>query len=182
MRATTASRRWAFAFSLFSLLGAAGCAEQSSAADGSTVADMKAAATAGKLVVNEVFAHGSDELTDPDWAELKNIGETELDLSGYQVRDDKTKATLPDGTSLAPGKYLVIYCDDVPDGGATERMHVPFKLGSDDEFYVLDPSGNRIDGATWDATTAPSGKSYGRLPDGTGQFTALTPTAAARNL
>jgi len=69
----------------------------------STAADMRIAATAGALVINEVFPHGSDELTDPDWAELKNIGATAIDLSGYQVRDDKTKATIPDGTSLSPG-------------------------------------------------------------------------------
>lgn len=177
MKAIHVSRLCALA-----LVGLAGCAEQGGAADGGAeeAADLKVAT--GAVVVNEIFPHGSDEVTDPDWAELKNIGQSALDLSGYQVRDDKTKATIPDGTSLGPGQYLVIYCDDVPDGGASGRMHVPFKLGGQDEFYLLDPSGNRVDGVSWDGATAPAGKSYGRLPDGTGQFTALTPTPAGRNL
>ena len=166
-----------------SLIAAAGCSKDggSDGVDAATQ-DMRAATATATLVVNEVFPHGADELTDPDWVEIKNIGQATADLSGYQIQDDKTKMMLPDGLTLGAGAYLVIDCDDSPDGGATDRIHAPFKLGSEDEFYLLDPSGNRVDGATWDKTLAPSGKSYGRLPDGTGQFIALTPTPAARNL
>jgi len=136
----------------------------------------------GQVVVNEVFSSGSDPLSDPDWVELKNIGSSPMDLSGYRVRDDKTTATLPAGTTLAAGKYLLIYCDDAPDGGASDRIHVPFKLGGQDEFYLLAPDGSSIDGVAWNSTLVTSGRSYGRLPDGTGQYLALTPTPGARNL
>lgn len=179
--ATLATALWACA---------AGCSQDPSEhLDGDTtdVTDMAAATldlvTAPKsgVVINEVFPHGKDELTDPDWAELKNTGDTAVDLSGYRVRDDKTTATLPPGTRLEPGQYLVLLCDDAPDGGASMALHLPFKLGGSDELYLLQPDGNKVDGVSWDATSAPTGKSFGRLPDGAGQFTALTPTRGARN-
>lgn len=134
------------------------------------------------LVVNEVFPHGADELTDPDWAELKNVSDSEIDLSGYKVRDDTTSADLPAGTRLKPGAYLVILCDDVPDGAATGSIHVPFKLGGGDEFRVVRGDGSTADSVVWVKGTVPDGKSWGRLPDGTGQFAATTPTRGARNL
>lgn len=136
----------------------------------------------GQVVVNEVFSSGSDPLTDPDWVELKNIGSSPVDLSGYRVRDEQTTAMLPAGTQIAAGAYLLIYCDDAPDGGARDRIHVPFKLGGQDEFYLLAPDGTSLDGVAWNSTLVSSGRSYGRLPDGIGQYLALTPTPGARNL
>lgn len=136
----------------------------------------------GLVVVNEVYASGSDPLTDPDWVELKNVGTMTLDLTGYRVRDDKTTASLPAGTQISPGGYLQIFCDDAPDGGASSGIHVPFKLGSQDEFYLLAPDGSVVDGVAWTAMMAAAGRSYGRLPDGTGQYLLQTPTPGARNL
>lgn len=168
------------------LFAAAGCEEPSTDPAGRDMSTPPAnadqsAAVQGSVVVNEIFPHGADERTDPDWVELKNTGGTPIALSGYRVRDDKTPSVLPSGTTIPAGGYLLIYCDDAPDGGATDRIHVPFKLGAKDEFYLLDAAGNRVDSIAWDSTTALSGKSYGRLPDGTGQFNALTPTPGARN-
>jgi hypothetical protein len=133
------------------------------------------------VVINEVFPHGTNELTDPDWAELKNNGTTPMDLSGYRVRDDKTTMTLPAGTTVAPGQYLVMYCDDTPDGGAAGVIHLPFKFGGSDEFWLLSPDGTTVDSVTWKSNNVPAGKSYGRLPDGTGQFAAQTPTRGTAN-
>lgn len=164
------------------LLGAAACSEpQTEAPDGGmSGSDLSTAPTPG-IVINEIFPHGADELTDPDWVELKNTGDTAVDLSGYRLRDDTTTMTLPAGTTVAAGQYLIIYCDDAPDGGATDRLHAPFKLGKQDELYLLRPDGNKADGLTWDAIAVPTGKSYGRLPDGTGQFNAITPSQNKRN-
>jgi hypothetical protein len=143
--------------------------------------DMDASAK-GFVVVNEVYSSGNDALSDPDWVELKTVGTAPIDLSAYRVRDEKTTAPLPSGTVIEPGKYLLIYCDDLPDGGASDRIHVPFKLGAQDAFSLLAGDGTTIDGVTWDTTMSSAGKSYGRLPDGTGQFLLLTPTQGVRNL
>lgn len=149
---------------------------------GADMLDGGATGSATAVVVNEVYPHGSDPLTDPDWVELKNTGSAAVDVSGYRVRDSETTFALPTGTVIPPLGYLVLYCDDIPDGGASDRIHVPFKLGSADQVQFLDPTSVKIDGASWDATTAPSGKSFGRLPDGTGLFIALTKTLGARNI
>lgn len=165
---------------LFAAAAASGCSSSDGQpADGG--ADQGAASAAGGVVINEVSAHGTDALMDPDWAEIKNTGSTAIDLSGYKLRDEKVTATLPPGTTLGPGQYLIVYCDDVPDGGAADRLHVPFKLGGQDELHLLRPDGTPVDAVFWDAVSAPSGKSYGRLPDGSGAFTALNPTRGTRN-
>ena len=139
----------------------------------------------GLIVVNEVYPSGSDPATNPDWVEFKNLGTYAFDLASYRVRDDTITSVLPAGsqrTIIQPGGYLLVYCDDLPDGGAIDRVHLPFKLGGKDEFYLLAPDGTQVDGTAWDSTTVTNGRSFGRLPDGTGQFLSLTPTPNARNL
>lgn len=160
------------------LLWVAACSDNTQGAVDMTARDLSAAAKT--VVINEVYPHGVDPLTDPDWAELKNVSDATVDLSGYRVRDDKTSFTLPAGTRLAPGEYLIILCDDTPDGGGA-GLHAPFKLGGGDEFYLLQSDGSRVDSVLWTADQVPTGKSYGRLPDGSGSFSALNPTRGARN-
>lgn len=140
------------------------------------------AAGAVRVVVNEVYVGGSDPLSDPDWAELKNLADSPADLSGYRLRDAKSPFTMPAGTTVPGRGYLMIYCDDVPDGGATDRLHAPFKLGSADELSLLAPDGSVLDSVGWTATMTSAGRTWGRLPDGTGQYLSLTPTPSARNL
>ena len=139
----------------------------------------------GVIVVNEVYPSGSDPVTNPDWVEFKNLGTYAFDLASYRVRDDTITAILPAGTQktiIQPGGYLLVYCDDLPDGAAADRIHLPFKLGGQDEFYLLAPDGTQVDGTAWNSTTVTNGRSFGRLPDGSGQFLSLTPTPNGRNL
>ena len=70
------------------------------------------------LVVNEVFPHGSDVNTDPDFIELYNRGSGQVNLRGYKVRDHNTTwATLPEDAVIPSGAYLVINCDGLTMGG-----------------------------------------------------------------
>ena len=158
----------------------AGCSGSAQTTGDMTARDLAGAALPKTVVINEVFPHGADVLTDPDWVELKNVSDAAVDLSGYRVRDDKTSFTLPAGTTLDPGKYLVLLCDDQPDGGGA-GLHLPFKLGGSDEFYLQTSDGTKVDGVLWTVDVAPTGKSYGRLPDGTGSFSALNPPRGSRN-
>ena len=136
------------------------------------------------VVVNEVFPNGGTAM-DPDWAELKNVGTKAANLSGYQVRDSDAGNLfrLPDGTTLAPGAYLVVFCDDQVDGGVVGGIHVPWKLSAKkgDQFHLVGPDGKDVDATTF-AADLPGGKSWGRLPDGTGQFLPTSPTRGASNL
>lgn len=111
------------------------------------------------VVINEIVSSGS-----PDWFELLNTGTTSVDLSGCTFSDDSSvpsQATIPQGTTLAPGAYLVF---DVSD------ETVGFKLGGDEALYLYAPDGLEIDSVDWDEGDSPDGGSFARLPDGNGGF------------
>jgi len=60
------------------------------------------------IVINEILAHSDVS----DAVELLNIGEAPVDISGWMLTDDLTKAQslwarIPAGTVLAPGAYYV---------------------------------------------------------------------------
>lgn len=70
-----------------------------------------------KLTITELNYHsdtvsgGADDAG--DWIELYNAGNATLDLSGWALKDDKPfhRFTIPNGTTLAPGQYLVLVSD-----------------------------------------------------------------------
>ena len=136
------------------------------------------------VVINEVYPNGTS-LDDPDWVELKNLGTAPVDLTGFDLRDEKlaNKAPLPDGTTIDPSGYLVIKCVHPPEGGVVEGLYVPFKLSdsSGDEVHLIGLDGMDVD-ATVFGIDVPSDKSWARLPDGTGTFVRATPTKGASNL
>jgi len=136
------------------------------------------------VVINEVYPNGTS-VDDPDWVELKNIGSAAVDLTGFEMRDEKlaNKAPLPDGTAIDAGGYLVVKCVHPPEGGVVEGLYVPFKLSdsSGDEVHLLGVGGADVD-ATIFGDDVPSDKSWARLPDGTGTFVRATPTKGASNL
>ena len=123
------------------------------------------------LVINEVVAAGS-----PDWVEFKNTSSAAIDLTGCTISDDlmdAAKGSIPDGTMIAAGGYLVI---DIAD------ETVGFKIGGDEAFGIFAPDGTVIDSVDWDEGASPEGGAFARLPDGTGDFTTTnTPTREAAN-
>jgi hypothetical protein len=123
------------------------------------------------LKINEVESDGG---TPGDWIELKNTGATDVDASGYILRDNKdTDAyTIPNGTVIAAGGY---YTADVDSVGAA-----PFGLGSADSARLFAPDGTTLlDTYSW---TAHAATTYGRCPDGTGSFvTTASSTKGAVN-
>lgn len=134
------------------------------------------------LVINEVSPNGADPLTDPDWVELKNVSSAPVSLKDFALEDSsKVPAALVDATVMA-GAYVIINCDDAPDMGGVAGIHVPFKLkGKGDEVHLL-IGGAEMDMTTWGMTDVPDGKSWARLPDGTGAFATATPTKLAENM
>ncbi|MFO0749591.1 MAG: lamin tail domain-containing protein [Myxococcota bacterium] len=135
-----------------------------------TVEDVDTTPTV-QVVVNEIAAVGAPD----DWIELFNAGPTEADLSGYLVRDDDPLHgyVLPDGTTLASGAYLVL----------TRGVELDFGLGGADEANLLDPDGALVDGTGWVAGQSPADQSWGRIPNGSGEFmTLLTPSPGAENI
>jgi len=146
---------------------------------------------APSIVINEFMASNTTAIQDPqaeydDWIELLNVGETPADLSGMYLTDtesDMRKWTFPEGTTLAPGAYLIVWADE--DGGDEPGLHANFRLSSLGETLLLvdaDVRGNTlIDSVAFGEQEADV--SFGRYPDGVGPLQVLTdPTPGAENL
>jgi len=106
--------------------------------------------------INEVESNGG---TPGDWVELYNIGSTAVDLSGYGFKDndDSRTFTIAAGTVIQPGGFLVL-----------EEADFGFGLGAGDAARLFAPDGVTVlDSYVW---TAHATTTYGRCPDGTGEF------------
>lgn len=117
--------------------------------------------------VNEVESNGG---TPGDWTELYNAGTTPADISGWTFKDnDDTHAyVIPAGTIIPVGGYYVV-----------EEAAQTFGLGSADSARLFDAAGNLVDSYSW---TAHAAVTYGRCPNGTGDFTSQsTSTKGAAN-
>jgi len=141
--------------------------------------------TVGDIVINEFMASNNTTQADQDgefddWIELYNNGTTAIDLDGYSLSDDATDLVqwaFPAGTTIAAGGYLVVWADnDIAQAG----LHANFKLSSAAEtIYLVNTSGNIVDEVSYIAQTTDI--SYGRYPNGTGNFQTMSPTFNAEN-
>lgn len=123
-----------------------------------------------KLFINEVFPDGTKDATDPDWVEIYNDSEIQVDLAGYFFYDEGIKTTLG---GVSPKAKRVLGSIVIPPKGfaviATEQNGETVTFGlstSGDAIYLENPDGMLV--ASLDFTTiATAGKkSYGRKPDG----------------
>lgn len=132
------------------------------------------------VVINELAASKSSTVTDEygdreDWIELYNAGNTEVNLHGYYITDDfyrkdKFKLLGIDGRlNLAPGKFMLFWADEETSEGLN---HLNFKLSdAGEQVGLYRPAGGFLE--TVDEITfgfSAEGKSFARIPDGTGFF------------
>jgi hypothetical protein len=139
----------------------------------------------GDIVLNEFLTSNSTGLQDetgafPDWIEIFNRGDAEIDLTGWTLTDDISdpfKWELPDGTVVAAGAYLVVFADsDVADGD----LHASFNLDKDGgDVAISDPSGV-IDSVT-NYAPQETDVSWGRASDGGSPWESQSPTPDASN-
>ncbi|MBF4575412.1 lamin tail domain-containing protein [Frondihabitans sp. VKM Ac-2883] len=123
------------------------------------------AANADGLSINEVESNGDDT----DWVEVINTSDTALDLSGYGFVDSDAshaKYRLPAGSIVDPGDYFVI-----DQATTTEPEGFDFGLGAADSVSLYDRADALAATYSW---TTHSLVTYGRCPDGTGDFTTTT--------
>lgn len=150
-----------------------------------------------RLVVNEMRASGDD------WVELYNAGDAPIDLGGYGVADTEADGgaprtslavRFPTGTTLGPGQYLFILADVadagagaqtscLADSGIARCYHAGWAISASrgETLSVIDARDNVVVRVTYPPNAAPSGQSWGRLPNGTGEFAANRPTPGASN-
>jgi len=141
------------------------------------------------LVINEFMALNNTTIHDEagqyeDWIELYNAGTTPLSLDGLYLSDrfeSADKWPIPAGITLAPGGYLLIWCDEDPQDGP---LHASFKLSGDGEQIVLFADNAHANVPIDEIVFGPQTPdiSYGRFPDGADTWTTFTtPTPGGSN-
>ena len=144
------------------------------------------APSAGELVINEILADNATGKADPageieDWVELHNNTFRELNLTGLFLSDNPTNPTkwpFPNGTVVPAKGYLIVWADE---DGSQPGLHANFKLKASGEFVsIATADGRMLDSISFRAQL--TDRSFGRFPNGTGNFTALPPTLSAENM
>ena len=106
-----------------------------------------------EVFINEVYS------SNPDWIELYNASDKEVDISGFIMQDDKganEEFIIPEGTKISAKSYLVF----------NEGTDFSFGLSSTngDKVVLLDLQLSIVDEVT--LPKMEDGKSYGRVTDG----------------
>jgi hypothetical protein len=117
----------------------------------------EAAGAPSGVVINEIVSSGGDP---GDWVELMNTGTAPVDVSGWSILDDNdthSAVPLPNGSTIDAGGFLVV-----------DESTLGFGLGSQDSATLFDAEHQVVDSYAW---SAHAGTSYGRCPNGTGEFT-----------
>ena len=138
----------------------------------------------GDLVINEIMSNNVSVAADPadnfeDWIELYNTTNYPISTNGLFLTDTLSnihKWALPNHT-IYPNSYFIIWADE--DGNQGEE-HANFQLSNLGEQLVL----SNVDSSVIDSITyLPQADdiAFGRSPNGTGQFSMLTPTFKANN-
>ena len=138
--------------------------------------------TINEFVADNVAGLQDDEGDFDDWIELTNVGEVDVDLSGFHLTDDAgdpDQWTFPAGTVIGAGDYLLVFADG--DEGV-DQLHASFKLGKDGEFVGLYAPTGAVPLDTLSFGVQLSDISEARAPDGLGEFsTDHSPTPDAYN-
>ena len=87
----------------------------------------------------------------PDWLEVWNSGETEVNLAGCGLSDrgDSIRFLFP-ALTLQPDARVIVFCDNTNQTEAGKPLHAKFKLSSVGEtLYLYDPNAFQIDSVTY---------------------------------
>ena len=146
------------------------------------------------LKINELVARNTNGIVDEageddDWIEIYNPGSTAVNLAGLYISDTNATASfyrIPGSnaakTTVPAGGYLILWADASPAQGPN---HLNFKLGSNGEGVFL----GQLNGGSItiiDQVLYPKLEkdvSYGRFPNGTGNFKLLSdPSPGSSNI
>jgi hypothetical protein len=128
----------------------------------------------GIVVINELLANSVG--TGPDWIELHNTTDQDIDIGGWYLSDDGDEPTqyrIAAGTILPAGGYLVFYEDEYFGNEADPGCQTPFGLAKDGEKVYLHSGDD--DGLTGYSerqefgASAP-GVTFGRCPNDSGGY------------
>ena len=134
------------------------------------------------VLINEFLADNKSVNQDEegeydDWVELYNSGTVTATLDGMYLTDDlsdPTKWQFPTGTTIPPGSYLLVWCDDDEEQGP---LHTTFKLSRNGEEigFFADDAHHNVPLDTVIFGPQSDDISYGRRPDGADNWEFLDP-------
>lgn len=140
------------------------------------------------LVINEVNS------SPDDWVELMNTGNTDLNLCGYEIRDNSNdhRWKFPDGSVIRAGSLLVVDAkdtcliyDDQSGTYVSDTFAAAIGIGSGDSIRLYDKGGKLLDACSWTEHASYNSNaalaSLGRYPDGTGSFCITKETKGLSN-
>ena len=139
------------------------------------------------LMINEVCSSAKKSVTDaagesPDWIELYNSTDKDMDISGVGLSDgkkNKFKFAFPDGTVIPADGYILVFCDDAVNEAEGE-YHAAFKLSASGEtVYLTHPDNSEIDSV--EIPELDEDITWGRYANGSENFTYLTYTPGETN-
>ncbi len=136
------------------------------------------------LVINEIMSNNKNVVSDnsgnfEDWIELYNMTDYVISTKGLFLTDTLSniyKWELPNA-AINPKSYYIVWADE---DGKQGGNHANFKLSNLGETIMLSNSdGTLIDSITFYGQ--PEDLSFGRTPNGYGNFSILTPTFDGNN-
>ncbi|MCK4634484.1 MAG: lamin tail domain-containing protein, partial [Candidatus Aenigmarchaeota archaeon] len=114
-----------------------------------------------------------------EFIEIYNYGDEEVDLSGWELRDGSV-LTIPQGTILDSGEFIYFVSGDKDgDYGNEWSGSWPSLTNNGDEIKLYDDEDKLVDTLAY--TTSTTGKSWSRIPDGTGGIEETDPTPGSSN-
>ncbi len=139
----------------------------------------------GDVVLNEFMASNENGPVDEagemeDWLELYNNTNAPISLFGLYLTDNpdnRNKWAFPANVSIPANGFIIVWLDDDDLQGP---LHANFKLAAGGEFLILSNGTSLVLDSVGFGQQAPD-VTYGRYPNGTGNFTFMTPTFNAIN-
>ncbi len=139
----------------------------------------------GEVVLNEFLADNENGEVDEageleDWLELYNNTNSPISLFGLYLSDDATnrnKWAFPANVSIPAHGFLIVWLDNDDLQGP---LHANFKLGAGGELLILSDGASKVLNEITFGQQLPD-VSFGRYPNGTGNFTFMPPTFNAVN-
>ena len=119
------------------------------------------------VVINEVLPNPEGDDAEGEFIELYSYEESEVDLTGWYLEDGGTNYTL--SGNIEPEEFLVLW-----------RNETGIALNNNgDDIKLYDNSGKLVDSFEYEDSS--EGKSWARVPDGTGEFQEVNSTPGYSN-
>jgi endonuclease/exonuclease/phosphatase family metal-dependent hydrolase len=142
-----------------------------------------------KVIINEILANEPGSDTNGEFVELVNVGGTSASIGGWTLSDaTSVRHTFASGTSLAPGKAIVVYAgaSAIPAGltNAVAASTGQLSLANGGDSVILKNGTTTVDSFTYTSTLAGTdGVSMNRSPDAsaTGTFVLHTSISSLSN-